>query len=104
MGDFAEFNSVPLKFEVKGVPVTLKYRAAEYTGTYRQDLLALNGNTDSDAKLIADLVLEWDVIWKGEAVKLDYDSILHLPAWAISSVATALYEDLGKSVGVKWTA
>ena len=104
MADFSSEQIIPLSFEVHGVPVKLKYAADRYTGMYRQEWHAQSGNgTDGDAKLICDLVTEWDVDWKGSRVALDYTAILRLPAWAISGISLAIWEDLGKLTAPKWT-
>jgi hypothetical protein len=103
MADFSAEQIIPLSFEVHGLPIKLKYAADRYTGLYRQGWHNSEYDKDSDARLIADLVTEWDVEFRGEAVKLDYADILKLPGWAISAVAVALMEDLGKLTAPKWT-
>lgn len=103
MADFGTEQLIPLSFEVHGLPIKLKYAADRYTGTYRSSWQTTGAGKDSDAKLIADLVTEWDVDYRGKAVALSYDEILALPGWAISAVALALMEDLGKLTAPKWT-
>ncbi len=103
MADFSAEQLIPLSFEVHGLPVKLKYAAERYTGSYRHGWYAGNSDKDGDAKLIVDLVVDWDVEWKQQPVKLDYAEVLNLPGWAISAIALALMEDLGKLTAPKWT-
>jgi len=99
--ELTEIQPLDLDLIVGNQTIRLKYDPAKFTPEYRLALerIAKGGDAkthDADSKLVADLVLEWDVTMKGQPYPPTYENLVKMPVFVLAAVSVGLLEDVGK--------
>lgn len=91
----------PRTFEFEGEPVNIETLPHKITPTYRSQLAALAKKAqddpnaeveEQDAKMVEDLMPEWDVVVGGQPFPPTYQNLLGTPCTLLGRVASEIME------------